>query len=244
MGRSFGIITQEYVISHHVELPDMADTVKPRRRYESPRRAAQAAQTRRDIVTAAGVLFRERGYAVPLTEIASQAGIVVETIYRIFGSKAGLFAAAVEALLAGGTGRAEVAVEERPAIRAIRDEPNPRRQVARYAATQPGIHRRAGPLLRALRDAGGTDPELRRLWDQMEAWRLDGQGRFVRMLAERGALRDGLEVEAGIDIAWALCSLAVYDLLVLGRGWGDERYRDWLTDALACELLPNRGPSV
>ena len=215
----------------------MAESVKPRRRYQSPRRAAQAAQTRRDIVTAAGLLFRERGYGVPLAEIASEAGVVVETVYRIFGSKAALFRAAVEALLAGGAGRAEIPVEERPAIRAIRDEPDPRKQVAGYAATQPGIHRRAGPLLRALRDARGSDPELRRLWDEMEAWRLDGQGRFVRMLADRGALRPGLTVDAGIDIAWTLCSLAVYDSLVLGRGWGDERYQAWLTDTLARELL-------
>ena len=220
----------------------MAESVKPRRRYQSPRRAEQAAQTRRDIVTAAGLLFRERGYGVPLTEIASEAGVVVETVYRIFGTKAALFRAAVEALLAGGTGRAKIPVEERPAIRAIRDEPDPCKQVAGYAATQPGIHRRAGPLLRALRDARGSDPELRRLWDEMEAWRLDGQGRFVRMLADRGALRPGLEVDAGIDIAWTLCSLAVYDLLALGRGWGDERYQAWLTDALALELLANGAP--
>jgi AcrR family transcriptional regulator len=215
----------------------MAESVKPRRHYQSPRRAAQAAQTRRDIVTAAGLLFRERGYGVPLSEIASEAGVVVETVYRIFGSKAALFRAVVEALLAGGAGRAEVPVEERPAIRAIRDEPDPRKQVAGYAATQPGIHRRGGPLLRALRDARGSDPELGRLWDEMEAWRLGGQGRFVRMLAERGALRPDLTVDAGIDIAWTLCSLAVYDMLVLGRGWGDERYQAWLTDTLARGLL-------
>jgi AcrR family transcriptional regulator len=220
----------------------MVESVKPRRRYESPRRAAQAAQTRRDIVTAAGLLFRERGYRVPLAEIASEAGVVVETVYRIFGSKAALFRATVEALLAGGAGRAEVPVEERPAIRAIRDEPDPHQQVAGYAATQPGIHRRAGPLLRALRDARGSDPELQRLWDQMEAWRLDGQGRFVRMLADRGALRPGLEVDVGIDIAWTLCSLSVYDSLVLGRGWGDERYQAWLTDTLAWELLGGCAP--
>ncbi len=220
----------------------MAESVKPRRRYQSRRRTAQAAQTRRDIVTAGGLLFRERGYAVPLAEIAGEAGVVVETVYRIFGSKAALFRAAVEALLAGGAGRAEVPVEERPAIRAIHDEPDSRRQVAGYAATQPGIHRRAGPLLRALRDARGSDPELRRLWDEMEARRLDGQGRFVQMLADRGALRPGLTVDAGIDIAWTLCSLAVYDLLVLARGWGDERYQAWLTDTLVRELLATGAP--
>lgn len=215
----------------------MTERVKPRRRYESARRTAQAEQTRRDIVTAAGLLFCERGYGVPMAEIARAAGVVVETVYRIFGTKAALFRAVVEALLAGGASRAEVRIEERPAIRAIRDEPDPRRQVAAYAATQPGIHRRAGPLLRALRDAKASDPELEHLWNEMEAWRLDGQGRFVRMLADRGALKPGLTVDAGIDITWTVCSLAVYDLLVLGRGWSYDRYQTWLTDALVFGLL-------
>ena len=76
----------------------------------------------------------------------------------------------------------------------------------------------------------------------MEAWRLDGQARFVRMLADRGVLRPGLAVDEGIAIAWTLCSLAVYDLLVLGRGWGDERYQVWLTDTLARELLASGAP--
>jgi AcrR family transcriptional regulator len=215
----------------------MTERVKSRRRYESPRRTAQAEQTRRDIVIAAGRLFRERGYAVPMASIAGEAGVVVETVYRIFGTKAVLFRAAVQALLAGGARRAEVAAGERPAIRAIHDEPDPQKQVAAYAATQPGIHRRAGPLLRALRDAQASDSELRRLWEEMEAWRLDGQGHFVRMLADRGALKSGLTVDAAIDITWTLCSLAVYDLLVLGRGWSDERYQTWLTDALGFGLL-------
>jgi AcrR family transcriptional regulator len=215
----------------------MTERVKPRRRYESARRTAQAEQTRRDIATAAGLLFRKRGYGVPMAEIAGEAGVVVETVYRIFGTKAALFRTAVEALLAGGARRAEVPVAERPAIRAIHDEPDPRRQVAAYAATQPGIHRRAGPLLRALRDAKASDAELERLWDEMEARRLDGQGQFVRMLADRGAIKPGLAVDAGIDVMWTLCSLAVYDLLVLGRGWSDNRYQTWLTEALVFELL-------
>lgn len=218
----------------------MPEVVKPRRRYESARRAAQAAQTRRDIITAAGRLFRQRGYGVPLAEVASGAGVVVETIYRIFGSKAALFTAVVEALLAGGTGRAETPVADRPAIRAIHDEPDPRKQVALYAATQPGIHRRAGPLLRALCDARSRDAELGRLWGEMEARRLTGQGQFVRLLADRGVLKRGLTVEEATDVMWTLCSLAVYDLLVIDRGWSEHRYRTWLTDALAFELLAER----
>lgn len=218
----------------------MTEVVKTRRRYESRRRQEQAAQTRGDILAAAGKLFRDRGYgATPMPLIATESGVVVETVYRAFGSKAGLFRAVMEAVLAGGATRADIRVEERPAIRAVIDEPDPQRQIELYVATQPGVHRRSGPLLRALLGAVDTDPELKALWDEMEAWRLEGQGRFVGMLAERGRLRPGLSFEEARDILWTLCSLAVHDLLVVARGWTSERYQEWLTAALTRELLPD-----
>jgi AcrR family transcriptional regulator len=219
----------------------MTDDVKTPRAYDSRRRQEQAAQTRRDLLAGAGALFRQRGYAatsVPL--IASEVGVAVETIYRNFGSKAGLFKAVVETAVAGGTERADVPVEQRPAIKALIEEPDPHRQVAMYAATQPGIHRRSGPLLRALRGAAATDPDLAQLWDQIEAARLVGQGRFVGFLAERGVLREDLPVEEACDVAWTLCSLAVHDLLVEDRGWSSEQYQAWLSNALARELLGRR----
>jgi AcrR family transcriptional regulator len=189
-------------------------------------------------LAAAGKLFRDRGYTgTPMPLIASEAGVVVETIYRAFGSKAGLFKAVVEAALAGGSSRATTPVDERPAIRAVIEEQDPRRQIALYAATQPGIHRRSGPLLRALRGAVATDSELGALWDELEAWRLSGQGRFVGLLAERGHLRRALSIEDARDIVWTLCSLAVHDLLVVERRWSAERYLEWLTAALTRELL-------
>ena len=217
----------------------MTGDVKARRRYESVRRKEQAAQTRRDIMAAAGALFRKDGYGnVSMQAIAAESSVVVETIYRAFGSKAALFRAVVEAALAGGAARADVPVEERPAIRAVIEEQDPRRQLELYAATQPGIHRRAGPLLRALRDAATLDKDLGGLWNEMETWRLTGQGRMAELLAERGALRDGLSVEDARDVIWTLCSLAVHDQLVIDRGWSPEKYRDWLARMLIAALLP------
>jgi len=67
----------------------MEPSVKPRRKYDSRRRREQASQTRRDIEAGANKLFRERGYVgTSMPAIASEAGVVVETIYRSFGSKA------------------------------------------------------------------------------------------------------------------------------------------------------------
>jgi AcrR family transcriptional regulator len=216
----------------------MPDRVK-RRHYESPRRRRQAEETRMVILGAAGVLFRESGYGgASMAAIAAKAEVAVETIYRVFGTKAALFTAVVEAAVAGGATRAATPVEARPAIRAIIEERDPERQIALYAATQPGIHRRSGPLLRALFAAASSDPDLAKLSGAIEADRLAGQARFTGMLAERGALRAGVDAEQARDVIWTLCSLAIYDLLVGSRGWSEDRYRTWLTEALVHELLP------
>lgn len=212
--------------------------VKGSRRYDSPHRREQAAQTRRDIIEGAGRLFLEGGYSgTTMAAIAAEAGVVVETVYRAFNGKASLFGAVVEAALAGGTERAERPVEKRPVMAALIAEPDPRRQIELYASTQPGIHRRAGPLLRALRDARGLDPELAVIWDGMEASRRARQGRFTDQLASRGVLRHGLSAEEAGDILWTLCSLAVHDLLVLERRWSMKRYGEWLAAVLERELL-------
>lgn len=216
----------------------MAETVKPRRSYDSRRRRQQAAQTRRDIEAAADKLFRERGYAgTSMPVIAAEAGVVVETIYRAFGSKAGLFKAVIEAALAGGSERAEIPPADRPAIRAVIEEPDPRRKLELYAATQPGVHGRSGPLYRVLAGAADSDPELKAVIDGIAARRLHGLGGLAAQLAESGELRQELSVEDARDLIWTLCSAAVHDLLVRERNWAPERYRDWLATALKHELL-------
>jgi AcrR family transcriptional regulator len=230
-----------------MSIPPNSRDVKPRRRYDSTRRQAQAAQTRQDIVAAALDLFVERGYAATtMAAIAQAAGVVVETIYRALGSKAALLKAVVEAAVAGGAARAAVPPEQRPAIRAMIEEPDPRRVLQLHAATQPGIHARAGPPLRVLMEAAAADPELAEVWDQVEAQRLDGMRRLARLLSDRGALRPGLSVEEAGDVLWTMNSLAVYDLLVRQRGWAPERYRDWLAatnaGAMLADPLPRPGP--
>lgn len=221
-----------------MSVPPNPEDVKPRRRYDSTRRQAQAAQTRQDIIAAALQLFLQQGYAATtMVSIAHAAGVVVETIYRAFGSKAALFKAVVEAAVAGGTARAAVPPEQRPAIRAMIQEPDPHRLLELHAATQPGIHARAGPPYRVLMEAAAADPELAEVWTQLEAQRLDGMRRLAQLLSDRGALRPGLSVEEAGDVLWTMNSLAVYDLLVRQRGWTPEHYRDWIASTNARAVL-------
>jgi AcrR family transcriptional regulator len=216
----------------------MSDRVNTRRKYDSRRRQRQAERTRQDIVEAAHLLFAQLGYiGTTMSAIAHEAEVAVETIYRGFGSKAALFEAVVEAAVAGGAERASRPVEERPAIRAVIEEVDPRRQIQRYVATQPGIHERLGPLVRTLRAAADVEEALADVWERLERQRLDGMGRFARLLAERGALQGGLSVEEARDVLWTLNSHAVYEKLVDQRGWTPQRYERWLTNTLMSALL-------
>jgi hypothetical protein len=113
--------------------------------------------------------------------------------------------------------------------------------VAAYAATQPGVWSRVGPLLRVLDAAAGTDPALIDLRESHARQRLEGLRRFAGLLADRGALRPGLTVERAADMIWTICAQANYEALVTARGWSHTEYRDWLTDMLAAAVLPDSG---
>ena len=216
----------------------MTDEVKPRRKYDSRRRREQAARTRHDIVMAALELFPDRGYvATTMNDVADAAGVAVETVYRAFSNKAAVLTAAVEAAVAGSAERADLVQEQRPAIQAVIAETDPRRQLELYAATQPGIHERMGPLLRTLRAATALDDVLAAVWKQLEDKRLAGMERFAQLLADRGALRSGLSVEQARDVLWAMNSAELYEKLVLERRWSSQQYERWLADALAAGLL-------
>jgi AcrR family transcriptional regulator len=215
-----------------------------RRRYDGTRRREQAARTRARIVEVAARLFVERGYAgTTIPAIAAESGVAVETVYRSASGKAGLLADAVRAAVAGGPERAEVPVTERPAIRRITEEQDPVRQLRLYAATQPGIWSRVGPLLRVLDAAANSDASLVELREQIAAERRHGlRDGLGRMLEQRAVLRDGVNAERAGDIVYAVCGQANYLALVGDCGWTEAAYETWLAETLVAALLP-RSPN-
>ena len=213
-------------------------SARPKRRYDASNRRRQAAATHERVVEAAGRVFLERGYVgatIPL--IAAEAGVALQTVYRAASGKAGLLDAAVQAALAGGVDRSGVEVDDRPAIQAIIVEPDPHRQLELYAATQPGVWGRVGPLLRVLDSAAVSEPELQRLRERLGNQRREGLGRFAALLAENGTLREGLTSEAAADVIWTLCSQANHDSLIVSCGWSPQDYQDWLARTLQQSLL-------
>src|SRR5436190_14443587 len=104
----------------------MAKTVKARRRYESPVRDEQARRTRRAVLDAAHRFFREHGYAgTTIGAIAGEANVSVETVYKLFGNKAGLVKAVFDVAIVGDD--EQVPLMQREFVRRNIAEPDARR---------------------------------------------------------------------------------------------------------------------
>jgi AcrR family transcriptional regulator len=214
----------------------MSESARPQRRYDAAHRQAKAQLTRTRIVEAAQRVFLDRGYVgatIPL--IAAEAGVAVETVYRSASGKSGLLAAAVQAALAGGVDRSATPVEQRKGIRRVTEAPDAAQAIRAYAATQPGIWSRVGPLLRVLESAAPGDESLVELREQLAAQRLTGMRRFAQHLADRGPLV--VPVERAADLLWAVCAQANYDALVVARGWSPAEYQEWLSKTLIDGIL-------
>jgi len=83
-------------------------------------------------VQAADELFRERGYAgTTMKGIAERAGVARDTVHAVFGNKAQLIPAIIDLRLVPDESVLNVA--DTPAGQAVRNEPDPTRQVELFA---------------------------------------------------------------------------------------------------------------
>src|SRR4249919_259148 len=217
----------------------MSESVKPRRRYDSPRRREQAAATRRDILDAAQRLFEKYGYpATSMAAIAGEAGVALKTVYAAFETKRGVLLGLWHLLLRGD--EEPVPVQERAWFRRVLQEPDPARQLHLNARNSRVVKERAAGLLEVLRTAAPTDPELAELWSRIQAEFYDNQRAIVEILHSNNALRPGLDVARATDIMWTLNHPNLYRLLVVDRGWAVALYEEWVADAFCSQLLPPR----
>jgi AcrR family transcriptional regulator len=210
---------------------------RPRRKYDASGRRARAQRTREDVIGAARGLFVERGFvATTVSDIAAAARVSPETIYKTFGSKTALVAAVARALIRGDADATPL--RERPAIAQIREEPDSRVRLERYARLLAEVQPRVAPIVAVIREAARSDPALEATLRALEADRLEGMTEFASLLATAGALRDGVSAPTAADVLWTFNSPEMYELLVVRRGWSLARYEKWIAEQLAVALLP------
>ncbi len=205
-----------------------------RRSYDVSRRRERARERRRDVVRAAQHLFEEGGYtATTIVDVARAAGVSAESIYKSFGSKAALLKEVFDVVIAGDD--EPVAVPDRAEATAIREEPDLRRKLLMYAEQAAVRAQRSAAIQIVIRNGAASDPNLRRLWDQLAEQRLTGMGMLAGHLATTGELR--ADPDAARDVLWTCISVEIYDLLVLQRGWSLPTYTDWLGRTLVTHLI-------
>jgi AcrR family transcriptional regulator len=210
-------------------------TVK--RSYSSDLRAEQARRTRWQIVTAAGELFAELGFAgTTIDAVAERAGVSRKTVFTSVGNKVELLHKAYDFALGGDD--EPVHMIDRPALRAVIEQEDPWVQMRMFADFITMTHSRIARLWLALRSAAEMDPDARELYDRWERERrramLHGP---VPSLIEKGVLRPSLTADTAADLLWTFNDPALYDRLVLRAGWSDEQYRDWLAETIPAQLL-------
>jgi AcrR family transcriptional regulator len=214
--------------------------VAVKRRYESAHRQQQASQTRRAILDAAAVLFVEPGYAAtPLTAIAAEAGVAIQTVYKAFGSKQALLSALVDVTVAGDD--EPVALPDREFVAEIRALTGARARLARYAQHLVEVHARQAQVMLALAAAATADPDAATIWRKNLDDRRTGMAMFAADLASTGQLRPDHTVDTAADVLWLAMDVRNYDWLVRQRGWSPERFQHWYVDTVAAALLAPPG---
>ena len=129
-------------------------------------------------------------------------------------------------------------MQDRPHIRALRQEPDARLILAGYARSVREVCERIAPLSAVLQAAAGLDAAIRTLAGESGAQRLRGMRILAGALADRDALKPGLTPAEAADILWLLNDPAVYHRLVIEQGWAPDRYQDWLAETFISLLIP------
>ena len=191
-------------------------------------REERAAVTRRRILDAARRRFFEDGYAATtLQAVATEAGVAVQTIYAVFGSKAAILAE----LLALAVNLPEADDEGRAAM----SEPTAELRLARFAHSIRNRWEIAGDIVRVHQDAVRVDPSLRPGIAAAEGRRHAGIATFVRAIeADLGV---PIDVERSIGVVNALTLYAVYEELVGIQGWSPDAFEAWLAESLIAGVV-------
>lgn len=194
-----------------------------KRSYRSPRREAQAQETRELILSAARSLLTTRGYAGTTIEgIAAEAGVSPQTVYAAYKNKRGLLLALLDQMAAG----ADVA-QGQPV-----SADDPRGQLRERIAFTTRFYAAGADLIELARTVSGVEPDLGAMWQEGEGRRLRAYSRLTGEWERAGALAPGLTAATARDIVWAMGGPDMFRLFVLERRWSTARYQQWLGDTL------------
>src|ERR1700730_975142 len=208
-----------------------------KRSYDASGRREQARARRLAVVLAADELFERDGFRpTTIAAIAAHAGVSAESVYKGFGSKAALAKAVFDLVIAGDD--EPIPVADRPAMQALRDEPDVRRKIVMFIGGLAQRQARSARVQILIRDGRHVDDSLAPIWAKLHDEGLTGMTMLGRHLLDSGQLRDGIGLDEVRDVLWNYLAIDSYERLVLTRGWPLGQYSRWLASAIISATCP------
>lgn len=193
--------------------------------------AEPAPDTRSRILQLAWDLIAARGAAtISLVELAQEAGVSRQTLYLLFGSRAGLLLAMVDHM----DERSNVV----PRLVQARTAMAPREAFEPYVRVWFEYLPQVFPVARALVAAAAAgDAEAQAAWDSRAKLLRGGFLQMTRALHDAGALRAGWTPQAAADWLFSLTHVDTWQHLVVEGRWKPKDAVDRIVATLRDTLL-------
>ena len=174
----------------------------------------------------AHLLFLEQGYAATtMPAVAAAAGVAVQTVYFIFGTKGDLLQAVFERVVLGPDG---VPPHLMPWWPAAGDGHAIEESVRRFVDGTATLLSRAAPLVWAVLG----DDTAREGYQHNEELRRRGYADLVSVLTAKHPLRKGLTADRARDILLVLTGPQLFVQYTRDLGWSEDEFADWATVAV------------
>ena len=199
--------------------------MKKTRRYQSPVRDRQAAQTKARILKKAKDLFVLRGFnKVTIGQIAKESEVSMPTIYTAFHSKKGV----LEALIDDSLSRKEFITDIDLSLK----ETSAKKHLQETAKIARKAYDAEREIIDIVRHAAGFDPAVKNIEKQREERRGNRQQLSIQAIKDCNDRNKTISLEKAYDIMWTLTNRGLYNSLVIDRGWSSNDYEKWLAKNL------------
>jgi AcrR family transcriptional regulator len=195
------------------------------------RRRERSRRTRRRILEAATPLFAERGYGVPLADVAAAAGVSVQGLYATFRNKQTLVAAVLELAVLGDA--APIPPHHQAWFRDLLEATDPKTAIRIWVENTLPIYARVAPLAGMFT----SEPAVAAMWANSERLRIEGFREAMTAVAAKGTFRPGIDLDSATDVMFVILGPLVYQAFVRDRAWAPEGWGRWASATLAESLF-------